>query len=82
MHADVAKALYERITSLDDFDNSLQIEPEVPERIELIDRVYDALSDCTSAERGRLFHAPSPWHAFFKLWAHPAAEDLAIIIRC
>ena len=68
MNADAARALYEKITSLEGFDLDLQIQPDVPERDRLINDVGEAaLRDC-GTDDGRLYHAPSPWHAFFWLW--------------
>jgi len=67
VRADAAKMLYEKITSLDGFDHSLQIRPNVPNRDELLNNVVDALRDCHPVDE-RLSYAPSPWHAFFLLW--------------
>ena len=72
MHPDAARALYDRITSLDEFERSLQIEPNTPGRDEIIARVVEALQDCTIDDGGRLYRAPSPWHAFFVLWERHA----------
>jgi hypothetical protein len=63
-----ARALYNELTQLDEFDRSMQIPLEVPARDQLIARVVEALRDCSSHEGGRILFAPSPWHAFFLLW--------------
>ena len=72
MLADTARTLYEKITALDGFDRSLQIEPEVPQRDQLFDSIDEALRDCRTDD-GRLYHTPSPWHAFFQLWERQGA---------
>jgi hypothetical protein len=73
MDPHAAKSLYEQITSLGGFDLSLQIHPDVSGRDSLIDSVGEALQDCSVTDGGRLYHAPSPWHACFQLWERLAA---------
>jgi hypothetical protein len=83
MRSEEVRQLYEQLTAISTFENDLQIPPQTPDRDDLIYAIGNAIQDCRN-EDGRLFTAPSPWHAYFLLLKHHTdarARDGAVFFR-